>query len=102
MAETEGTAALAARRTAEMAAMFMIGDGLLGLLQPQRHVALWRSDVAAADALVRPFAGNPGRAGSTGSPRSPPGSRWRPASGGDAVDARDGDANQHGLLTKSG
>ncbi len=35
---TDTQAAL--RRTAEMAAVFMIGDGLLGLLQPERHVAL--------------------------------------------------------------
>jgi hypothetical protein len=52
---------LGIRRSAEMAAVFMIGDGLLGLLQPRRHVALWRSDVAAVDALVRPFGGRPGR-----------------------------------------
>lgn len=50
-----------ARRTAEMAAVFMIGDGLLGLLQPKRHVALWRSDVAPVDALVRPLDGHSGR-----------------------------------------
>lgn len=61
MAKTDDRIALAARRTAEMAAMFMIGDGLLGLLQPRRHVDLWRSEVAAADALVRPFADRPGR-----------------------------------------
>ena len=52
---------LGTRRAAEMAAVFMIGDGLLGLLQPDRHVALWRSDVTAVDVLVRPFAGHPGR-----------------------------------------
>jgi hypothetical protein len=52
---------LAIRRTAEMAAVFMIGDGLLGLLQPDRHVALWRSDATAVDLLVRPFAERPGR-----------------------------------------
>lgn len=52
---------LALKRTAEMAAVFMIGDGLLGLLQPRRHVGLWRSDVGAVDALVRPFAGRDGR-----------------------------------------
>ena len=52
---------LAAKRTAEMAAIFMIGDGILGLLQPRRHVALWRSDVPAADALVEPFADRPAR-----------------------------------------
>ncbi|NLS28006.1 hypothetical protein S2M10_30090 [Sphingomonas sp. S2M10] len=49
------------RRSAEMAAVFMIGDGMLGLLQPRRHVALWRSNVPAVDMLVRPFAGQPGR-----------------------------------------
>jgi hypothetical protein len=48
-------------RTAEMVAIFMIGDGILGLLRPARHVALWRSDVTAVDALVRPFAGRPAR-----------------------------------------
>ncbi|WP_425230270.1 hypothetical protein [Sphingomonas sp.] len=53
--------ATALKRTAEMAAVFMIGDGLLGLVQPARHVGLWRSDLAAVDALVRPFADRPGR-----------------------------------------
>ncbi|MFS0772054.1 hypothetical protein [Sphingomonas sp. 1P08PE] len=52
---------IAIRRTAEMAAVFMIGDGLLGLLQPARHVDLWRSRVDAVDMLVRPFGGRPGR-----------------------------------------
>ena len=57
----EDLVALGIRRSAEMAAVFMIGDGILGLLQPRRHVALWRSDVAAVDGLVKPFAGRPGR-----------------------------------------
>ncbi|KQN26510.1 hypothetical protein ASE86_10440 [Sphingomonas sp. Leaf33] len=48
-------------RAAEMAAIFMIGDGLLGLLQPQRHVDLWASDAAGSDVLVAPFRGKPGR-----------------------------------------
>jgi hypothetical protein len=52
---------LGVKRAAEMAAVFMIGDGLLGLLGPERHVGLWRSDVTAVDLLVRPFAGRPGR-----------------------------------------
>jgi hypothetical protein len=52
---------LAIKRTLEMAAVFMIGDGLLGLLQPRRHVGLWRSDVGAVDALGRPFANRPER-----------------------------------------
>ena len=52
--------ALAWKRAGEMAAVFMIGDGALGLLQPELHVALWRTPVAPVDALVRPFAGRPG------------------------------------------
>ena len=53
--------AIGLRRTAEMAAVFMIGDGLLGVVQPERHVDLWRSRFAAVDAVVRPFGGHPGR-----------------------------------------
>lgn len=52
---------VATKRTAEMAAVFMIGDGLLGLLQPNRHVDLWRSNVDAVDLLIRPFKDRPGR-----------------------------------------
>jgi hypothetical protein len=48
------------KRTAEMAAIFMIGDGLVGLAQPQRHVDLWRSGWTGIDAFVRPFADRPG------------------------------------------
>ncbi|WP_288410614.1 hypothetical protein [uncultured Sphingomonas sp.] len=47
------------RRAAEMAATFMIGDGLLGLLQPDRHVALWQEQAGGAEWLVRPFVGRP-------------------------------------------
>lgn len=60
MSDLTGTQ-LGVRRAAEMAAVFMIGDGLLGLLQPIRHVELWRSDVSAVDVLVRPFAERPAR-----------------------------------------
>ena len=49
------------KRAAEMAAVFMIGDGALGLLQAARHVDLWRSQVPAVDALVKPFGGRPDR-----------------------------------------
>jgi hypothetical protein len=59
--ETVNDTQIGLRRAAEMAAVFMIGDGLLGVLQPERHVALWRSNVGAVDALVRPFGGNAGR-----------------------------------------
>jgi len=50
---------LLSRRAAEMAATFMIGDGLLGLLQPRRHVALWQEQAGGAQWLVRPFVGRP-------------------------------------------
>lgn len=50
-----------AGRAAEMAAVFMIGDGLLGLLQPERHVKLWEQDALGAEALVAPFRERPGR-----------------------------------------
>uniref|UniRef100_UPI0020C61E34 Bug family tripartite tricarboxylate transporter substrate binding protein n=1 Tax=Sphingomonas bacterium TaxID=1895847 RepID=UPI0020C61E34 len=49
----DGPAMLALKRSAEMAAVFMIGDGALGLLQASRHVGLWRSTVPAVDLLVR-------------------------------------------------
>ena len=48
-------------RVAEMAATFMIGDGLLGLLQPERHVALWEKNALGAELAVKPFVGRPGR-----------------------------------------
>ncbi len=49
------------KRAAELAATFMIGDGLLGLLQPERHVDLWRTDAGGAERLVRPFVDRPER-----------------------------------------
>ncbi|UZK70985.1 hypothetical protein OKW76_04110 [Sphingomonas sp. S1-29] len=48
-------------RAAEMAATFMIGDGLLGLVQPERHVGLWEREALGAEKLVAPFRGRPGR-----------------------------------------
>lgn len=60
-ADDESNLSLGVKRAAEMAAVFMIGDGALGLLQAARHVELWRSNVAAVDVLVKPFGGRPGR-----------------------------------------
>lgn len=57
----ESNLSVGLKRSAEMAAVFMIGDGALGLLQAARHVDLWRSQVPAVDALVKPFGGRPGR-----------------------------------------
>jgi hypothetical protein len=55
------TTELWADRAVEMAAVFMIGDGLLGLLQPERHVALWQDRALGAEATVAPFRARPGR-----------------------------------------
>lgn len=55
------TLSLGLKRTGEMAAIFMIGDGLIGLLQPTRHVDLWRSRWRGVDTLVRPFVDRPRR-----------------------------------------
>ena len=48
-------------RAAEMAAIFMVGDGLIGLLQPRRHVDLWQDDALGTEKLVKPFVDRPGR-----------------------------------------
>ena len=37
---------LPSRRTFETLGMMMIGDGVLAVLEPRRHVALWRSGPA--------------------------------------------------------
>ncbi|WP_426255901.1 hypothetical protein [Sphingomonas sp. DC2300-3] len=48
-------------RAAEMAAIFMVGDGLIGLAQPHRHVDLWKDAALGAERVVRPFVGHPAR-----------------------------------------
>ncbi|WP_230630012.1 hypothetical protein [Sphingomonas sp. Leaf37] len=48
-------------RIAEMAAIFMVGDGLVGLVQPRRHVDLWKDDALGAEKAVAPFVDRPGR-----------------------------------------
>ena len=50
---------LALKRTAEVAAMIMIGDGAIGLAQPERHIPLWRSDFPPLRAIVSRFDGKP-------------------------------------------
>ena len=41
------------KRTAELCAIFTIGNGLIGVLQPERHLQLWKSDVPAIDMFTR-------------------------------------------------
>ncbi|RMB55479.1 hypothetical protein C8J44_0726 [Sphingomonas sp. PP-CE-3A-406] len=50
-----------ASRAAEMAAIFMVGDGLIGLLQSRRHVDLWKDDALGTEKLVKPFVDRLGR-----------------------------------------
>jgi hypothetical protein len=47
------------QRPFELAAIFMIGDGFLGIALPAPHVALWRSGTPFLNDLVRPFGGRP-------------------------------------------
>lgn len=49
------------KRITEMAAIFMIGDGILGLLQPRRHVDLWKAKALGSERLVQPFVNHPQR-----------------------------------------
>ncbi len=48
-------------RAAEMAAIFMVGDGLVGLAQPRRHVDLWKDGALGAEKTVVPFVDHPTR-----------------------------------------
>ncbi len=48
-------------RAAEMAAIFMVGDGLIGLTQPRRHVDLWKDHALGAERTVAPFVDRPDR-----------------------------------------
>ena len=60
MAATAAKTPLTAR-VFEMAAVFMIGDGVLGLTQPRRHTELWEENALGVERTVRPFVGRPGR-----------------------------------------
>ena len=40
------------KRTGELCAIFTIGNGIVGLLQPERHLKLWSSDTPAIDRFV--------------------------------------------------
>ncbi|TPG12402.1 hypothetical protein [Sphingomonas oligophenolica] len=48
-------------RVAEMAAIFMVGDGVVGLIEPRRHVDLWKDRALGAEKAVAPFVDRPGR-----------------------------------------
>jgi hypothetical protein len=49
-----------AERAKECLAMLMIGDGVLALVEPRRHVAVWESGPPWWRAMTEPFASRPG------------------------------------------
>jgi hypothetical protein len=48
-----------AKQSQEILGMLMIGDGALSLLQPDRHLALWRGWSGAVDRCIEAFAHRP-------------------------------------------
>lgn len=48
-------------RTIELCATFVTGLGVLGLLQPRAHVALWKDAPFGLGDQVAPFVDNPAR-----------------------------------------
>lgn len=59
MAEESSNSTLGLKRAAEVAAMLMIGDGVIGMAQPKRHIPLWRSGFPPLRAVVDRFDGKP-------------------------------------------
>lgn len=49
----------AMRLVSEGVAMLLVGDGLVSMLQPRRHAALWDAGPGLWRQLLRPFARNP-------------------------------------------
>ena len=47
-------------RVAEIAALLMVGDGVVGLVQPGRHTRLWRSGPRPYRAAMEPLVRHPG------------------------------------------
>ena len=48
------------QRATEVAALLMVGDGVVGMLQPERHARLWQSGPRPYRAAMEPFARHPG------------------------------------------
>jgi hypothetical protein len=49
-----------AKRAMECVAMMMIGDGVLALVEPRRHVSLWVAGPRWWRAMMEPFLDRPG------------------------------------------
>lgn len=50
---------LLARRVVETAALFLIGDGIMGLLKPRRHSRLWHFGLEITKATTEELATHP-------------------------------------------
>jgi len=50
---------LIGRRLLETAGLFLIGDGLMGVLRPRRHSALWHFGPELGRAITEELAANP-------------------------------------------
>jgi len=50
---------LITRRLLQLGALFLIGDGVMGLLQPRRHSLLWHFGPEIARAATEELAENP-------------------------------------------
>ena len=50
---------MVAERLKESLAMLMIGDGMLALADPHRHMALWRRGPSWWQAMIDPFVNRP-------------------------------------------
>ena len=53
------TSNLATRRLVELGALFLIGDGVMGLLKPRRHSLLWHFGPELARAVTEELADHP-------------------------------------------
>lgn len=50
---------LAMRRLLEVAGLMMVGEGVIGVLQPRGHVALWYRGPRSWRSMLRPFRDSP-------------------------------------------
>ena len=53
------TSNLATRRLVQLGALFLIGDGVMGLLKPRRHSLLWHFGPELARAVTEELADDP-------------------------------------------
>ena len=55
-----GEESMIRQRATEIAALLMVGDGIVGMLQPERHTRLWQSGPGPYRAAMKQFVRHPG------------------------------------------